>query len=135
MRAAGVLVQELVQVVGADTELPAEHVGRGGGGGQRDQALAALAEHVGQARIAVVFPDPAGPSPAASSVLRAANAVTRWRCPGSSAASGQRLVSVQRGGHRRAREPGGRGRGRGGQQPLLGVEDGLAGVPLGRRAR
>jgi hypothetical protein len=48
MRAAGVLVQELVQIVGVDAELPAKHVGSGGGGSQWDQALATLTEHVGQ---------------------------------------------------------------------------------------
>ena len=95
------------------------------------------AGHLGRARgasarIAVVLPDPAGPSPAVSSVLPGGETGDQMTLPRVETASGERLVSVQCGGYRRAGQPCGRGHGRSGEQPLFGVENGLAGVPLGR---
>ncbi len=45
-RAGGPLVEELVQVLRADPELPSEHVGGGRRGGERDEVTAALPENV-----------------------------------------------------------------------------------------
>jgi hypothetical protein len=120
-----------VQVVALDAELPPQDIGRCGGGGQGDEPSAVLAQHVGvgahRGRLA---------RPGRADSGQQQPLVARERGHQDSLAGVQRGVAaglepVQRGGHRQPRNPVA-GRGPGGvQQPLLGIEYGLAGVPAG----